>query len=149
MTEFALAAREEQRATVLGFSPCARDVVAATNVFRMASTEFDVVIWGVTRSGRRFRPSDWAERLAGLVSAFGDDRKLAYSPLVLPMTLQGVKTVIIGAGLESLEPRLYRFLTGFARDNDLQTSRVEGALASPQSLIPPVTGTAREPQEPV
>lgn len=126
-----------------------RDDVAPVLIIRMESAEFDVVIWGVTRSGRRFRPSDWAERLAGCVSAFGGDRKLAYSPLVLPMTLQGVKVVIVGASLESLEPRLFRFLTGFAQDNDLQTVSIGGALASPQSLTPPTTGSAREPQEPV
>ncbi len=115
----------------------------------MEPNGLDVVIWGLTRGGRKFRPGDWSERLAGLVSAFGDDRKLSYSPLVRPMTLQGVKTVIVGASLESLEPRLFRFLTGFARDNDLQTVKLEGALASPQMLTPPIAGTAPEPQEPI
>ena len=54
----------------------------------------DLVIWGVTASGRAFRPSDWNERLAGLTSAFGQNQKLVYSPLVLPVSVRGVKAVI-------------------------------------------------------
>src|SRR6266542_1825966 len=73
----------------------------------------DVVIWGVTAAGRALRPSDWAERLAGLTSAFGFEHKLAYSPLVRPMTIGGVKAVVIGATLAELEPRLYQFLLQF------------------------------------
>ena len=30
----------------------------------------EVFIHGVTRDGRTFRPSDWAERLAGAMSSF-------------------------------------------------------------------------------
>jgi hypothetical protein len=50
----------------------------------MTSDDADLVIWGVTAAGRTFRPRDWAERLAGLTSAFGADQKLVYSPLVDP-----------------------------------------------------------------
>ena len=108
----------------------------------------DVVIWGITHAGRTFRPSDWAERLAGLTSAFGDDRKLAYSPLVLPMTIGGVKVVIVGHELEDLEPRFFRFLMAFAAGNELQTMTVANARAAPQQLRPPVP-TSGEPREPV
>jgi hypothetical protein len=108
----------------------------------------DVVIWGITHAGRKFRPSDWAERLAGLTSAFGEDHKLAYSPLVLPMTIASVKVVIVGHELESLEPRLFRFLMAFAQDNELQTMAASDALAAPQALRPPVPSVS-EPREPV
>jgi hypothetical protein len=30
----------------------------------------EVFILGVTQNGRTFRPSDWAERLAGVMSSF-------------------------------------------------------------------------------
>src|SRR6266498_875930 len=59
----------------------------------------DVVIWGVTAAGRAFRPSDWAERLAGLTSAFGFEHKLAYSPLVRPMTTRGAAGRTARAGV--------------------------------------------------
>ena len=84
----------------------------------------------------------------GLTSAFGEDHKLAYSPLVLPMTIAGVKVVIVGHELETLEPRFFRFLMAFAQDNELQTMAAPDALAAPQSLRPPVP-TVREPREPV
>src|SRR4029453_2906739 len=48
----------------------------------MSANEADLVIWGIPLAGRPFRPSDWAERLAGLVSVFGNDQRLAYSPYV-------------------------------------------------------------------
>lgn len=114
----------------------------------------DVVIWGLTRTGRPFRPSDWAERLAGLTSAFGHDQKLAYSPHVRPLTVRGVKAVIVGHELHSLEPRLYQFLVNFARDNDLLTSFELDARSAPQALSLPTPAAASasragEPAEPV
>jgi hypothetical protein len=107
----------------------------------------DLVIFGLTRKGKTFRPSDWNERLAGLTSAFGADRKLVYSPLVKPMAIGGVRVLLAGHALAGLEPRLWEFLLHFARDNDLVTARVEGALTDPSRIAPPAPQT--EPQEPV
>ena len=107
----------------------------------------DVVIWGITTAGKPFRPSDWTDRIAGLTSAFGEDRKLVYSPLVLPVMVDGARAVIVGHELEIIEPRLFRFLLSFAQDNELQVLRLKDALASPHRLVPPAPG--REPREPV
>lgn len=120
----------------------------------MGSAGLDVVIWGITREGRTFRPSDWAERLAGLTSAFGHDQKLSYSPFVRPVAIRGVKAVIVGQTLEALEPRLYHFLLNFARDNELQTAFASGAMAHHDALAPPPVAKAKakragEPREPV
>jgi hypothetical protein len=109
----------------------------------------DLVMWGVTAAGRKFRPSDWAERLAGCTSAFGAEHKLAYSPLVLPVSEHGVSAVIVGRELATLEPRLFQFFRNFARDNALQITWVEDALAAPERLAPPLAPTRAEPQEPV
>ena len=110
----------------------------------------DVVIWGITINGQKFRPSDWPERLAGLTSAFGHDQRLAYSPLVRPVTVRGTRAVIVGAALAELEPRFHHFLLQFAHDNDLTVARAEHALAAPQSLTPPRRpATTGEPHEPV
>ena len=46
----------------------------------------EFVIQGVTREGKPFRPSDWAERLCGVMSAFGGDHRMQYSPYVHPVT---------------------------------------------------------------
>jgi len=117
----------------------------------MDTAGFDVVIWGITLAGRKFRPSDWSDRLAGLTSAFGDDHKLSYSPFVRPISVGSAKAVIVAHELEALEPRLFRFFLGFAHDNELQIERVVHALAEPQRLaVPTLTGSgSREPREPV
>ena len=102
----------------------------------MSAKEADLVIWGMTLAGRLFRPSDWAERLA-------------YSPYVRPVTVAGMRAVVVGGALATLEPRLYAFMAGFARDNDLQHGEIAGAMAAPHALSPPRASTAAEPREPV
>lgn len=113
----------------------------------------DFVIWGIMSTGRTFRPSDWAERLAGLTSAFHLSDRLSYSALVLPVTVRGVKALVISGELSTKEPRLHRFLLNFARDNDLLTTESPDAITSPQDLTPPspprAPRPAGEPQEPV
>jgi hypothetical protein len=80
----------------------------------------EVVIRGVTTRGRTFRPSDWADRLAGLVSQVGSDHRLNYCPHVQPVTRAGVRCVVINRALEAQDSRMFRFLLDFARDNDLE-----------------------------
>jgi hypothetical protein len=111
----------------------------------------DAIIWGQTTSGRSFRPSDWADRLAGLTAAFGHDQKLMYSPLVCPVSVRGVRAVIVAHQLAELEPRLYQFLLNFARDNELEVAFAAGAIDSPRGLLPPGMAPAgtSEPREPV
>lgn len=78
-----------------------------------------IIIQGVTQKGRAFRPSDWAERLCGIMCAFGGDQQLRYSPYVRPVLLDGVRCVVVDPGLAQVEPRAMRFLMDFAKDNDL------------------------------
>jgi hypothetical protein len=84
----------------------------------IAVAEF--VIQGITLDGKPFRPSDWAERLCGVMSAFGGDHRMQYSPYVHPVTASGVRCVVVDTRLEELEPMAYRFLLAFAKDNDLK-----------------------------
>jgi hypothetical protein len=81
----------------------------------------EFVILGVTLDGKPFRPSDWAERLCGVMSAFGGDHRMQYSPFVYPVTSDGVRCVVVDVRLEHLEPMAYRFLLSFAKDNELRT----------------------------
>ena len=92
-----------------------------------------VFIQGVTRAGRTFRPSDWAERLAGVMSQFrpggvsgGIGSHIAYSPWCVPTVMNGVKVVIVHTDLREAEPMAWDFCMNFAKDNDLQL--VEGCL---------------------
>jgi hypothetical protein len=83
-------------------------------------------ILGVTNDGRQFRPSDWAERLCGVMSCFrpegsgGPHAHLQFSPYVRPIVLNGVKAVVVNGALRQLEPLAYHFVVDFAKDNDLQ-----------------------------
>lgn len=90
----------------------------------MKPTFKSFIITGVTQDGSKFRPSDWAERLCGVLSAFGSDPRpgyrMAYSPYVRPgCSLQGDKTVVVDARLHEVEPLAYNFCANFAKDNDL------------------------------
>ena len=80
-----------------------------------------VIIKGVTNAGRRFRPSDWAQRLATAVSHTGPGRRIVYHPKVRVADVDGVPSVVVERSLADEDPRLYGFLMGFARDNDLET----------------------------
>jgi len=81
----------------------------------------EFIIQGVTLDGKPFRPSDWAERLCGVMSAFGADNRMQYSPYVHPVTAAGVRCVVVDVRLEEIEPMAYRFLLGFAKENELKT----------------------------
>jgi len=85
----------------------------------------EVVILGLTRTGKTFRPSDWAERLAGVMSQFRPGgtqpgSHLSYSPWCVPNSLEGIKCVVVNRDLRDAEPMAWDFCINFARDNDLQ-----------------------------
>ena len=83
-------------------------------------------ILGLTTEGRQFRPSDWAERLCGVMSCFrpegsgGPNAHLQYSPYVRPTLVNGVKAVVVSEELRGVEPLAYHFVLDFAKDNNLQ-----------------------------
>lgn len=86
----------------------------------------EVFVLGVTRAGKTFRPSDWAERLAGVMSPFRPGgaqpgSHLSYSPWCIPTVVDGVKCVVVHRDLRDAEPMAWDFAMNFARDNDLQT----------------------------
>lgn len=90
----------------------------------------EVVIRGVTTRGKTFRPSDWADRLAGIVSSMGCDHRLCYMPEVQPVTRDGVRCVVIQRRLALHDRRIMKFLLDFARDNELE---VQEGRASPRA----------------
>ena len=89
----------------------------------------EVFIQGVTLSGQTFRPSDWAERLAGAMSCFrpestagGIGAFIGYSPYCVPRVINGVKCVIVDERLRESAPMAWDFVMNFARDNELQVA---------------------------
>lgn len=83
-----------------------------------------LIIRGITTGGSIFRPSDWAERLAGILSTFDLDSRINYSPYIHPTTLDGIKSIVVDKELEHLDSRAWHFVTAFARDNDLVMEEV-------------------------
>jgi Protein of unknown function (DUF3579) len=85
----------------------------------------EVFIQGITHDGRTFRPSDWAERLAGVMCSFRPGgpqpgSHLNYSPWCVPTVINGVKCVVVNRELRDAEPMAWDFCLNFARDNNLQ-----------------------------
>lgn len=83
------------------------------------------IIRGLTVSGKTFRPSDWAERLAGVLAPYRPGYRASGSPLMVhgfspyaqPVVREGVKCVIVDSAMRALEPMAWEFVCGFARDN--------------------------------
>ncbi len=99
----------------------------------------EYLIKGLTQDGRPFRPSDWAERLAGAMSSFrpgasgraGIGAYIGYSPYCVPTTVGEVKAVIVNEALRGLEPMAWDFVVNFARDNGLPMSEIQAAPPTP------------------
>ena len=90
----------------------------------------ELFIQGITSDGKPFRPSDWAERLAGAMSCFRPEGSaggiasfIGYSPYCVPRMINGVKCVIVSDKLRDLEPMAWDFVMNFARDNQLQVTQ--------------------------
>ncbi len=88
-------------------------------------------IQGKSLDGSVFRPSDWVERLCGVMSQFGPvgalnkSRQLTYSPYVQPVELNGIKSVLIDTEIANIEPKALDFLYNFAKDNRLPIIYIE------------------------
>ena len=80
-----------------------------------------IIIEGITQSGEQFRPSDWAERMSGSLSTFRK-RRIMYSPLLQPITKDGLKCVQLDPALQQSNPELYNSILEFANLNDLKVS---------------------------
>ncbi len=104
----------------------------------VSRTAKEVFIQGITSQGRTFRPSDWAERLAGVMSPFRPGgaqpgSHLSYSPWCVPTVIGGIKCVVVNSQLRDHEPMAWDFVMNFAKDNDLQVGEACLIPDPPQS----------------
>ncbi|MGA9164092.1 MAG: DUF3579 domain-containing protein [Thiobacillus sp.] len=84
-----------------------------------ATANAPFIIRGITAKGARFRPSDWADRLAGAFAVIDPNNRTNYSPYVQPTTLDNIPCVVVDKKLKTVDPDAYRFLQQFARSNEL------------------------------
>lgn len=90
-----------------------------------AAANVPFIIRGITTQGTRFRPSDWADRLAGAFAKIDPNNRTNYSPYVQPRTLDGINCVIVDKRLRDTDPNAYRFLQTFADSNELLTENAD------------------------
>lgn len=78
-----------------------------------------IIIEGMTKEGKQFRPSDWAERMSGTLATF-NDKRIHYSPLLQPsVNTDGYKCVLLDPNLADSNPELYQSILNFAKNNNL------------------------------
>lgn len=86
------------------------------------------LIEGITEDGRRFRPSDWVDRLSSALASFGPDQRLRYG-LAQPCFVDGQKCLLVNERLETENPDGFEYVRGFARANGLRISDFDSASA--------------------
>lgn len=97
----------------------------------------EFLIHGVTAQGKPFRPSDWSERLCGVMACFrpggaasGRDALIGYSPFVRPVSVGDMKCVLVDPCIREVEPMALDFVLNFARDNGLRVTTAPRASTS-------------------
>ncbi len=83
----------------------------------MASRQ--IIIRGMTSDGKKFRPSDWAERLYYALASYGPNRKVRFHPLTKIKVKDGIKCFVFDPALQEEDEMTFDFLIDFARENDL------------------------------
>ena len=78
----------------------------------------EIIIKGVTVNGETFRPSDWVDRLCGMLAVF-DQQKVTYSPFLRPLLFNDKNCLAIKKNLENKKPSIFNFIMQFAADNQL------------------------------
>lgn len=84
-----------------------------------------LIIKGITRDGRKFRPSDWAQRLTTSVATQTRGRRIRFHPKVRMASIEGVNAVVVDVSLRDEDPLLFDFLVNFAKGNNLQVEELE------------------------
>lgn len=79
-----------------------------------------ILITGYTKEGKRFRPSDWAERLYYTVAEYEKNGKVVFNPLVNINQEDKTKCFVINTTLKNKNPMIYDFLIDFAINNKLE-----------------------------
>jgi len=86
----------------------------------------EIIIEGLTRAGKPFRPSDWVDRMCSTYATFGADRKLRYSPYLKPQLLNGVRCLKVDLKLRDVNPEGFAQLMLFVEENQLNVKDADG-----------------------
>lgn len=83
-----------------------------------------LIIRSVTEDGRKFRPSDWIERISTTMATFGKDNRLHYSNGVRPGMVDGEKCLLVENSVKESNPAAFEYIMTFVNANRLQMSQV-------------------------
>lgn len=87
----------------------------------MRKSTYKLVIESVKEDGKRFRPSDWIERISANMGTFGPDHRLHYAETVKPGVFKGEKCLIVDQdALEANNPEAFSYIMQFAKSNHLR-----------------------------
>jgi hypothetical protein len=84
------------------------------------SKQSRLVVESVNEDGRRFRPSDWIERISTTLASFGPDHRLHYAESVRPRIVNGEKCLVVDQSLQDSNPAAYDYILQFVRSNRLR-----------------------------
>jgi hypothetical protein len=106
------------------------------------------LIKGITHSQKTFRPGDWPERLAGVITLFVGEKRpgihIACTRLAMPVIDAGIKCFFVSDELRAVCADAFDFVMRFAIDNDLPVDvRRAQRLASPDVLASEASTTSR------
>lgn len=98
----------------------------------MTKQTVEIIIEGLTRAGKPFRPSDWVDRTCSTYASFGSSKKLVYSPYLKPKVMNGVRCLAVDMRLKDSSPEGFAQLMQFADENQLNILDADGnSIATP------------------
>ncbi|MHB8920201.1 MAG: DUF3579 domain-containing protein [Halothiobacillus sp.] len=103
------------------------------------------LIESVTKSGARFRPSDWIDRLASWDATF-DQHRLVFSARLHPAVLDGQKVLAIEPDLRTENQAMFDSIMQFAERNNLKVhvQQEDGRLEEYTETAAPTQGNPTE-----
>lgn len=78
----------------------------------------ELIIQGITLDGQKFRPSDWVDRICGMLAGF-KQQKVTYSAYLRPLVYKNVSCAAVKKNMEKDLPDMFNFIMQFANDNKL------------------------------
>lgn len=92
-----------------------------------------IIVESVTLEGRKFRPSDWIDRLCDSLTTYGEGRRVArasyrgherrarHIPFLWAQMIDGAKCLVVNLKLREANPPAYNFIMDFVKDNQLRS----------------------------
>lgn len=88
----------------------------------MSTSKF--IVRGINHSGKKFRPSDWVERLAGCAAVRDQRHRLVWSEELRPAYVDESKCLLVDSQLQRHAPETWNYVMQFIHSNDLQITEL-------------------------